>query len=470
MTSGSSSDVTVVKPKLGLWALVMVIYFMTAGGAFGLEGLVGASGPGVALILILVTPFIWSLPTVLMVMELSTAIPVEGGYYAWVKRGLGSFWGFQEGWLSWLFSLVITAAFPVLFADYLNTLLIQTLNIHILEENQLVHWLVAVAVIAFFAWMNIKGAKSVGDSSTIFGVIVFAPFIVMIVIAIAKYIANPKPFWLPVTPPDTNVVGALGVGLFVVMWNYLGWDGISTVIDEVDNPKKNIPKAMLFAIPLVIIAYLFPVAAGLYGSSDWKGWEAGQFPNIAASVGGAWLGIWIAIAGLFSASGLFTTNMMSGSRVPFVLANDGYFPKLITRLHPTFGTPYVSILLCSVIYCAFATGGFQSLVVVSTILYGAALMLEFFALIALRIKEPRMKRPFKIPGGLVGVILITLLPAAVISLAIYSTYQAEGSSFIVSSLIALASGPVLYFVCKAVFKRAQPDVHVPIEYEDAQVA
>jgi amino acid transporter len=117
MTSGSSSDVTVVKPKLGLWALVMVIYFMTAGGAFGLEGLVGASGPGVALILILVTPFIWSLPTVLMVMELSTAIPVEGGYYAWVKRGLGSFWGFQEGWLSWLFSLVLTAAFPVLFAS-----------------------------------------------------------------------------------------------------------------------------------------------------------------------------------------------------------------------------------------------------------------------------------------------------------------------------------------------------------------
>ncbi len=461
-----TSDIKVVTPKLGLWQLVMVIYFMVAGGAFGLEGLIGASGPGVALILILLTPFIWSLPTVLMVMELATSIPVEGGYYAWVKRGLGGFWGFQEGWLSWLFSLVITAAFPVLFADYLNTLLIMAFGIDLIEKNQLIHWLVAVAVIAFFAWMNIKGAKSVGDSSTIFGAIVFTPFIVMILIALYKFILHPRAFWLPVTPPDTNVVGALGVGLFVVMWNYLGWDGISTVIDEVDNPKKNLPKAMLIVIPLVIVAYILPVAAGLYGSADWKGWEAGQFPNIAASVGGKWLGIWLAFAGLFSASGLFTTNMMSGSRVPFVLANDGFFPKIITKLHPTFGTPYISILVCSVIYAIFATGGFASLVVVSTILYGAALMLEFFALIAFRIKEPTMKRPFKVPGGWFGVILITLLPACVIGLAIYSTYKEEGSSFLISSLIALASGVAAYFICSLVFKRDQPSVHIPIERED----
>lgn len=467
MSPATTPSVEIVRPKLGLWQLVMVIYFMVSGGAFGLEGLVGASGPGMALVLVVVTPFIWSLPTVLMVMELATAMPVEGGYYAWVKRALGPFWGFQEGWLSWLFSFVITAAFPVLFADYLNTLLVQLFDFHLIEENKLVHWLVAVAMTWFFAWVNIRGADSVGNSTQLFAFIVLTPFLVMVAIALFKFIAHPKPFWLPLTPPDTGVMGAFGVGLFVVMWNYLGWDGISTVIGEVHDPKKSLPKAMAIAIPLVILGYLLPVAAGLYGSPEWKGWEAGQWPNIAAAVGGTWLGIWIAIGGLFSASGLFTALLMSASRIPFVLAQDKYLPAAITRLHPRYGSPYISIILCSVIYCIFETGGFEKLVVVSTILYGAALMLEFAALVVLRITEPKMKRPFKVPGGLFGVILISLLPAAIIGLAIYSTYQEQGSEFLLLSALALATGPLAYWICKVLVKRGHPDTPVVFEYEGA---
>ena len=104
--------------KLTLLPLVMVMFFTVSGGAYGLEDLVGSSGPGMALVLIVVTPLIWSLPTALMVAELSTAMPVPGGYYAWVKRALGPFWGFQEGWWSWITSFVDMAIYPVLFADY----------------------------------------------------------------------------------------------------------------------------------------------------------------------------------------------------------------------------------------------------------------------------------------------------------------------------------------------------------------
>ena len=133
--------------KLTLLPLVMVMFFTVSGGAYGLEDLVGSSGPGMALVLIVVTPLIWSLPTALMVAELSTAMPVAGGYYAWVKRALGPFWGFQEGWWSWITSFVDMAIYPVLFADYLNTLLIQQFDNHVLEENAMAHWAVTLVVI-----------------------------------------------------------------------------------------------------------------------------------------------------------------------------------------------------------------------------------------------------------------------------------------------------------------------------------
>ena len=78
------------------------MFFTVSGGAYGLEDVVGSSGAGMAILLIVLTPLFWSLPTALMVAELATAMPVEGGFYFWVKRALGPFWGFQEGWWSWL--------------------------------------------------------------------------------------------------------------------------------------------------------------------------------------------------------------------------------------------------------------------------------------------------------------------------------------------------------------------------------
>lgn len=465
----------VVKPKLGLMAVVMIIYFTVAGGAYGLEGVVSSAGPGMALILVLVTPFIWSIPTVLMVLELSTAMPVKGGYYAWVKRGLGPFWGFMEGWTSWLYGIVITSSFAVLFTDYLSTFLGMIFNFTLLDTNRLAHWLVTVLVIALFTWINIRGAKSVGDSTRLFLVLVMAPFVIMAGIALVKYLQHPMPFHLPITPPNTSPMAAFGLGLFVVMYNYLGWDGISTILDEVDEPLKTMPKAMLITIFLVIIAYLIPVVSGLISGYDWTKWEAGTWPNIAEALGGKWLGAWSAFGGLFSAAGLFAAVLLSASRLPFVLAADHYLPPAITQEHPKYGTPYVSILICAVLLAVLGTGSFNSLLTITVILYAVALLLEFFALIALRIKEPNMRRPFKVPGGVLGTILITIPPAAILMLAVYSTYtgiltdpeqgQKAAMNFLLTAGGALATGPIAYLITSALVKRGRPDVEVPIQYD-----
>jgi amino acid transporter len=84
--------------RLALLPLVMVMFFSVSGGAYGLEGAIGVSGAGMALLLLLVVPLLWSAPCAYVVGELQAAMPAEGGYYAWVKQALGPFWGFQDGW------------------------------------------------------------------------------------------------------------------------------------------------------------------------------------------------------------------------------------------------------------------------------------------------------------------------------------------------------------------------------------
>lgn len=451
--------------KLTLLPLIMVMFFTVSGGAYGLEDLVGASGPGMALFLIVLTPFIWSLPTALMVAELSTAMPGPGGYYAWVKRGLGPFWGFQEGWWSWVTSFVDMAIYPVLFADYLNALLVQQFDFHLLEENWMAHWAVTLVVIWTFVFVNIRGAKGVGSSSNLFGLFVLIPFGVMSVLGMFSMVSNPVEFWSPFVPEDTTLMGSFGIGLFVVMWNYLGWDGLSTISDEVHEPRRNFPRALALTIPLVTLAYLLPVGAGLQASPDWAGWTAGYFPEVASMVGGPWLGAWLAIGGLVSAAALFNALMLSISRLPYAMAEDGYLPKIITKRHPKHDTPYVAIIVCACIYSFFTLSAFSSLVVIDVIVYSAALLLEFAALIALRAREPKMKRPVRVPGGWFGVAVVTAFPCGVLALALYSTWVEEGNGAILLSVAALATGPILYPLLVKFVKKGKPSVEVQLEYD-----
>src|SRR5271155_1039916 len=93
---------------------------MVSGGTYGTEDIVRGAGYGRAIAVLILTPLLWSVPTALMIAELSSALPQEGGYYAWVRRGLGNFWGFQEAWLSLAASIFDMAIYPTLFVFYLK--------------------------------------------------------------------------------------------------------------------------------------------------------------------------------------------------------------------------------------------------------------------------------------------------------------------------------------------------------------
>jgi amino acid transporter len=106
--------------KATLLYFVFVMYSYTTGGPFGLEEQVSNSGPGMILLYHLLIPFFWCIPISLVAAELTTAMPVQGGFYRWVRAAFGDFWGFLAGWWNWTASFLLGSAYAVLFADYLG--------------------------------------------------------------------------------------------------------------------------------------------------------------------------------------------------------------------------------------------------------------------------------------------------------------------------------------------------------------
>src|ERR1700727_2938205 len=162
--------------KLGLLPLVAAAFFMVSGGPYGIEGLVQQAGYAGAIAILLVIPLIWALPTGLMVGELAAAIPAEGGFYVWVSRALGPFWGFQEAWLSLAASVFDMAAYPAIFVLSLGQLWPPALH------NPYRVLIPAIVIPGCVAW-NLLGAKAVGDGSIVLGLALLAPFALMVVLA-----------------------------------------------------------------------------------------------------------------------------------------------------------------------------------------------------------------------------------------------------------------------------------------------
>src|SRR5215471_985966 len=119
LTQQASAPGANIKRKLTLLPLIAATYFMVSGGPYGLEDVISGAGYNRALLLLLIAPIVWSLPVCLLIGELGAALPQDGGYYVWVERGLGPFWGFQEAWLSLAASIFDMAIYPTIFLDYL---------------------------------------------------------------------------------------------------------------------------------------------------------------------------------------------------------------------------------------------------------------------------------------------------------------------------------------------------------------
>jgi amino acid transporter len=396
--------------RVTLWPLVGAIYLIVAGGPFGLEDIVGSSGYVGAILILLITPLIWSLPTALMVSELSSAIPEDGGYYRWVARGMGSFWGFQEGWLSLTGSIFDMAIYPTLFVSYMSRVAPSLVAGHR-------GILIGIVMIAACAVWNMLGAGAVGRSSLVMTLLLLAPFVVLSIYAVSHMGAFAGQSAAPLSHGDFLA------GLLVAMWNYMGWDNSTTIAGEVDRPQRTYPLAMAIGVILVALTYVLPIGAVAIAGLDPNRWTTGGWPDVAraiipASFGREGLALALTGAGMLGALGTLNALTLVYSRLPAVMAEDGFLPRgLVKRTRRTYA-PWVSILVCAGAWALCLGLNFSKLVMLDVLLTGLSILLEFAALVALRMREPAMNRPYRVPGGLPGAIAIGLPPAALLILAV----------------------------------------------------
>ena len=424
--------------SLTVMPLIAATYFMVAGGPYGLEELVQKTGFTRSIFILLLVPLIWSLPTALMGGELSSAIPEEGGFYAWVTRALGPFWGFQEAWLSLVASVFDMAIYPTIFVLYLGRIWPKANEGH----NAV---LISAAVIVACTLWNLRGAGAVGGASLLMTIALLGPFALMIVYAVFRAAHSGAHVVHLAEGPKTDLLG----GIMIAMWNYMGWDNASTVAAEVENPQRTYPLAMMGAVALVAVTYVLPVLfVGMTGVNP-ADWDTGSWVNVAELYAGKYLGIGVVIGGMICGVGMFNALVMSYSRLPFALAEDGYLPKLFTRTLKS-GTPWVAIIACSLAWMAALGLNFERLVVLDILLYGLSLILEFCALVTLRVREPEMVRPFKIPGGTAGAVLIGVLPTLLILAALLRDHDERFGNFsgLTVGLVLIALGPTVYGLSK----------------------
>jgi amino acid transporter len=427
--------------KLRLLPLLAATYFMVSGGPYDLEDIIGFGGYGHALLLLTLLPFFWSFPTALMLGELASAVPEEGGFYAWVKRAMGPFWGFQEAWLSLAASVFDMAIYPTTFVLYLEHLAPALTQGHRGLALEL-------AVVAAAVLWNLRGAASVGEGSIRLWLLAISPFLILIVIAVLIGLRATGPFG-----GHASLAAPAGKGLstaiLVAMWNYMGWDNATTIANEVENPQRNYPRVILLAAVMVMLTYIVPIAAIAWAGIPAERFSTGAWVDAGHILGGPILALAIVLAGSLDDFGTFSNLTLSYTRLPHAMAEDGFLPKIFTKRLGN-GAPWVSVLACGICWALALGFSFERLITIDLVLYGLSMILEFIALILLRRNEPTLPRPFRIPGPDWVPILLGLCPAVLTFYALYASRAetAAGMPALSFSLWIAFAGLPLYVLAR----------------------
>lgn len=421
-----------VAGRIRLLPLVAATYFMVSGGPYGLEDIIGDAGYGRALVLLLLVPFFWSIPTALMIGELATAIPSDGGFYHWVRRAMGPFWGFQEAWLSLAASVFDMAIYPTTFVLYLSRIAPALTSGH----RGLA---IKLAIVGMAAVWNLRGAVSVGRGSLRLLFVSLSPFAVLVLIVMWRLLPHgitPAP---SVAPAHLDLSGAL----LITLWNYMGWDNASTIAQEVENPQRTYPRAMLWSALLVTCVYVLPLTAVWLAGIPSETFSTGAWVNAAIFLGGPALGVAVVLAGALDGLGTFNALVLSLTRLPSALAEDGLAPRVLARRLRN-DVPWVSVLVCTAGWALALGFTFERLISIDLVLYGAALLLEFTALAVLRVREPRLPRPFRVPGGVGIAIAVGAGPAALIGFSLWAarSERVAGVPALEFAALVAAAGPL----------------------------
>lgn len=401
-----------LKRALGVWSAVAIVIGTVIGSGIFLvpTKMISLVGSVHTLFLVWVVAGVLTLFGALSYAELAAALPEAGGEYVFLREAYSPFWGFLYSWtqlsvaksgsiatLGTGFYLYLTGFFPVLGRPFLVT------PYHIGPEGSLfeIHYgqLVAIGLILFLCWVNYLGVEAGGAVQVL--VTSLKMLLIGCVIAVGLFAGKGDWSHLNMAIP----VGAVGVSAFLnamvsALWAYDGWNNVSMVSSEIKNPQRNLPRALIIGTLAVIATYLLMNVAYFHVLAPA---QVGSATRLAAEMMSALYGTGAAklvtIAVLISILAALNGSILSGARVPYAMARDGYFFKSLAKVNVRYKTPGNStITLCIWSCVVILSGWFDQLytfvIFGSWILYG----MTAAAVIVLRKKRPDLGRPYRVIG------------------------------------------------------------------------
>lgn len=412
---------------LGVWGLAASIVNITIGGGIfrlpasqELSGALGTAAPLAYLLCALAMVFI-----VLCFAEAGSRVSLTGGPYAYVERAFGSAAGFGVGWMLWLVGMFATAAVATVFADAAQRLVPAA-------SGATPRLVILVSVFAIVTFINVLGVQFGVRLNVVSTIAKLAPLILLIALGIPRIEGSNVA--MTAVPPTGDVMRASVLLIFA----FAGLESALVPSGEVKDPQRTVPRAVFLALAVVTILYLLIqwVAQGVLGASlpGRSSPLADAAEVVMGPVGATLLGIGIVV----STFGYLCGMILAIPRALFAFARDGFMPRSLASVHPRFRTPWVAIIVQSVISLLLALSGeFERLAIIANV----AVLLVYLGCAAaawkLRrdgVRDEGVAAP-SIPGSVVGPPLAALVVIALLTSVTRAEWLAVGGFVLVAIVL-----------------------------------
>lgn len=401
-------------PKLTIMALVLI----NVSAVLSIRGLPAQAVEGYSIIFYLIVgALMFFIPSALVSAELASGWPQEGGVFLWVKEAFGPRWGFLAVFMQWVENI---PWFPAMLT-FVSLAFANIINPELLANNRIFVFCMIIGLLWLSTLLNMKGAKwSTFLSSTGATVGVLIPGCLLIVLAVV-YLAIGKPIAVEFSPdkliPDFADSGKL-LMLVTMVVGLTGIEMSAVHITEMDNPSKSYPKAVLISSVLMIIvniiATLSIVVVMPPEQLSASGGVYDTFSYVLGEMSIGWLAPVIFVMIAYGALASVATWLVGPSSGVLAAAKDGYLPKAWSKTNKA-GVPknimiiqagIASLLALSVFFTTGIEDAFLLMLSLMALLYMTMYLLMFAAAIKLRYSKPEVERPYRIPGGKVGIWIV----------------------------------------------------------------
>jgi amino acid transporter len=386
----------------------LLLFYLVTGFTVRWIGAAAAAGPS-AVVIWLGAAVLFYVPLMATVLELSSRYPDEGGCYVWSKRAFGDFAGFITGWNYWVCNLPY---FPGLFYfTAASALFIGGASWQGLTDSRTYYVVFSLAALALVVTLNVRGLGVGKWLHNVGAVGVWVPALVLTGLAIVSYsrFGSATAFTAEALVPSTRLKD-------IIFWSTIafslsGLESASMMGDEIRDPRRNIPRALLIGGVLITLLYVFSTVAMLVAlpRAQILSLQGFMLSIQQASERVGIVGITAVTALLITLGGLGQAGawFAAGGRLPFVAGIDRFLPPVFGRVHPKYGSPHVSLLLQAAVAAVFiflgqagttVKGAYDVLVSMSIIGYFIPYLFMFASMIKLQ-SEPAGPEVIRVPGG-----------------------------------------------------------------------